>query len=48
MTKTKKKPLPIYLTDDLKEFVKVEANKEGETMNGFVVDLIKQAKKKAK
>lgn len=43
---SKKKPLPIYLLDDLKNYIKEQAEKEGETMNSYIVSLIKKDQKR--
>jgi hypothetical protein len=41
MSKVKKIPQPIYLTPKQKEFVRKRADKDGVTMNAFIVELIK-------
>lgn len=41
-TKAKKKPLQIYLTDEQKEKLKRIAGKEGLTMTGYIVDIIRK------
>ena len=45
MEKVKKKPLQIYLTDDQKKKLKQLAAKQGLTMTGYVVDMIRQNSK---
>ncbi len=40
---TKKKPLQIYLTDAQKATLKKLAAKEGLTMTGYIVDIIRNA-----
>ena len=47
MSEVKKQPLPLYLLPELKEFVREQAKKEGETMNTWVSNLIKGEKKKS-
>ena len=39
----KKKPLQIYLTDEQKVILKRLAAKEGLTMTGYIVDIIRRA-----
>ena len=41
MTEKKKKPLQIYLTDEQKLRLKELAKKEGLTMTGYIVDIIR-------
>lgn len=42
MDKPKKKPLQLYLTEEQKKKLKELAAKEGLTMTGYIVDIIRQ------
>jgi len=42
MNKEKKKPLQIYLTEKQKQDLKMLAAKEGLTMTGYIVDIIRR------
>jgi len=42
ITEAKKKPLQIYLTDAQKAKLKKMASKEGLTMTGYIVDIIRR------
>ena len=46
MEKVKKISQPVYLTPEQKKFVKGESNKDGITMNAFIVSLINAAMRK--
>lgn len=39
--KAQKKPLQVYFTDALKEFVKEQAGKEGMSMSDYILTLIR-------
>ena len=45
MEKVKKKPLQIYLTEEQKKQLKQLAAKQGLTMTGYVIDIIRQNSK---
>jgi predicted DNA-binding protein len=42
--KSTKKPLQVYLTDEQKKKLKQLADKEGLTMSGYIVDMIRRKK----
>ena len=46
MTRPKKKPLPIYLTDELRTFVATQAAKQDLQMTNYITGLIKADKRK--
>ena len=46
MVNRKKKPLQIYLTDNQKAQLKELAAKEGLTMTGYVIDIIRRESEK--
>mgnify|MGYP003648729549 FL=1 len=46
MTKAKKKPLQVYLTDEVKSFVEEQAIERDERMTTYIVNLIKKDQKR--
>lgn len=46
MQKEKKKPLQVYLTEDEKKFVQLEANKKGIAQTEYLRGLVNNQKKR--